>query len=528
VLLALGLGCPPDRDSSSTDSSPETNPPDSGETDDSPPGETDESGPLETGEVIDTDPPPEGCAGNSNPGPLAPGMCVADAPCTLVGEQGYEYLGWSVAAGDLDGDGRGDLLVGSPTYDATIEDESMADAGRVQLISGASLDQADGEPQLQLTGMEYAEQLGSGMSMAGDVNGDGQLDLLVGAMGNDAVLTNAGAAYLLLGPSTDWTTGTAQASAAASFLGLNSYGRVGKIMAGGGDTDGDGLHEILLAGDLYTDGDDRSTGCAYLVMGMDTGWSLDTSVADAQATFKGTGSLDQAGMGLVLRGDFDGDGYADPALGSPYAASYLGRASVYQGGPGSLAGTVTTEEATVVLGGEGVLDAYGWALAAGDLDGDGADELMVGAPLGDRPYDAAGEVYIYAGATDFFEGPGLLATLQGSWEDQQFGTSLQLGDLDDDGLADLLVGAVGAYSGIVTKNGRVDLFLGASTTWAEDTSCTTAHASFHGAGVKDYLGSSAALGDLNGDGHDDLLLPSAYANVDSAYDVGQLSLFWGE
>ncbi len=522
--LFLLLGCPQKPDTA--DSQPTTQPDDSEETGDTP----DETGdtPDETIETGDSEPVPAGCAGADNPGPLGPGTCVAAAPCSWGGDQGYEYLGWAVAAGDLDGDGRADLLMGSPTYDAVVDKESLSDAGRVQLVTGASLDDEDSGVLLELTGHEYSAQLGSGIAVVGDVNGDGHTDLLLGAQGQDGLATNAGAAYLLLGPSTDWAGGTINDNATGSYLGVSESSRVGHVMAGEGDVDGDGLADLLLTGEMYTDWDDRSTGCAYLVYGRETGWALDTSLDLADATFNGTGTLDQAGMGLTLTGDFDGDGYADPGVGSPYGASYYGRASVYQGGATAIEGSATTEEAGVVLQGEGILELFGYELAAGDLDGDGDDELVVGAPLADRPYPVAGEVYIYEGSPDFFEGPTLLASIQGSWDDQEAGVALATGDVDADGRDDLLIGALAAYAGLKTKSGRIVLWKGRDTGWAEDSSIESADASFHGAGVKDYLGSAMALGDLDGDGRDDMLLSSAYSNLGDAYDQGQLYLFWGE
>ena len=521
MLVLLALGCTTDPGKDDTETTP---PDDSDHTGDS------TQGPDETGDSVpgDSEPPLTGCAAAENPGPLGPAMCVSAAPCGWVGDQGYEYMGWAVAASDLDGDDRADLLVGSPTYDTEVGGENLTDAGRVQLITGVSLDDEDGGVFLELTGGAYAVQLGSGVTPAGDVNGDGAADLLIGAQGDDVGATNAGVAYLLFGPSSEWESGIIEDQAGASMFGESEYARVGQKMAGQGDVNGDGLADLLLAGELYDGGDDRNTGRAYLVYGRAEGWALDTSLDQADAVFSGTGSLDQAGMGLALAGDFDGDGYADPAVGSPYAGSYYGRASVFQGGADTLQGDSTTEEAGVVLQGEGMLEVFGWALCAGDLDGDGDDELVVGAPLGDRPYPVAGEVYIYEGSSEFFEGPSLLASVQGSWDDQQLGTSLAVGDVDADGRDDLLLGVIGAYAGLQTKSGRVVLWKGRESGWAEDSSLESADASFHGAGVKDYLGTTMALGDANGDGLDDLLLSAAYANIGDAYDQGRLYLFWGE
>ena len=102
------------------------------------------------------------------------------------------------------------------------------------------------------------------------------------------------------------------------------------------------------------------------------------------------------------------------------------------------------------------------------------------------------------------------------------------GDVNVDGYDDFLIGANENDEG-GSGAGQAYLILGQAGGWALGTSLGSADASFHGESNNDHAGAGVSLaGDLNGDGHDDLLLPSAYANVDSAYDVGQLSLFWGE
>lgn len=248
------------------DTEAETQPPDSGESGDSSDSSV-ETGDSQPDTGPDTGPDPVGCVAQQNPGPLEGATCVASAPCVWAGEQTYEYMGWSVAAGDLDGDGLGDLLMGSPTYDATSDDGTGIDAGRVQLVSGASMGLADPSVMVELTGGDYAEQLGSGLALAGDVNGDGQLDLLIGAQGSDGVATNTGVAYLLLGPSTDWSSGAIKDNAAGSFLGESESARVGLNMAGGGDANGDGRADLLLAAAYANIDGDYDRGRVHLFWG---------------------------------------------------------------------------------------------------------------------------------------------------------------------------------------------------------------------------------------------------------------------
>ncbi len=533
-LLLLALGCD-DKDSAHPDSHPpggHSDTPDSTESDppqgDSPPDTQIEDSQVEdTGDTGGDDPLP-GCLGQPNPGALGPETCVAAAPCSWHGDTSYSYFGWGLSAGDLDGDGLADLVSGSFYYDVPTMDDDVDEAGRVQVVLGASLDQDEPPLVAELYGVAEDDMLGYDLAIIGDVDGDGLDDLLVGARGADNAATDAGAAYLLPGPPEDWPSGTIDAAAQATFFGPTQYGNVGQILCEGGDVDGDGLADMLISGELYDGVDDRATGCAYLVYGREKGWSGEISLEDADATMRGTGSLDQAGMGSVLQGDFDGDGYADPAIGSPYGNGYYARVSVWTGGPGAVEGELETDEAPAVIEGEGYMAIFGWALAAGDLNGDGTDELVVGAPYEDNGYDNGGQVFIYAGDGAFFDGPQPLGSYVGAWDDEQLGTGLATGDINGDGMDELLMGAVAAYAGIKTKSGRSSLVWGHASDWAEEVPVEDADASFHGVDVNDYLGAATALGDFDGDGRHDLLFQAGCADGDAGADAGAIYLFWGE
>lgn len=489
------------------------------------PAPLDTHSPLDTGESLPDDTAVEDSAApacaTGEQAPVEGDVCISAAACALTGEQSYEYYGWAVASGgDVDGDGVADLLIGAPVYDVTGESGALTDAGRALLVSGALLS-VGGDPAVsQLDGVAYAENNATGVALVGDVNGDGLADALIGAHGNDVAGENAGAAYLVLGAEGGWRSGPITDAASAVFYGESEYARVGRVVTGAGDVDGDGLDELLLTGELYTydgESEDFRAGRVYLVRG-DADLSM-LDLADADVALNGSGSIEAAGRGLAA-GDMDGDGYADVAVAGPYGGtSYRGLVYLEQGGADLSAWGGALADAPAQIGGEASYDALGWSMAAADMTGDGAADLAIGAPLSDRAYGSGGAVSLVSGGPDLFAGaPEVEAVIDGPWDDWELGAGVFAGgDLNGDGASELLVGAVSAWTNLHTKAGRFYLFDGGA---AWPGSVADARAVIHGAAVKDYLGNSAAFGDLDADGTADLVIGSGYINTDTLYDVG--------
>ena len=173
---------------------------------------------------------------------------------------------------------------------------------------------------------------------------------------------------------------------------------------------------------------------------------------------------------------------------------------------------------------------FGWSVAAGDLNGDDHAELIIGAPKADDATPDAGTVHILRGAPNFFDAPADVAhKITGEWDDHQLGSALLAGvDINGDGTGDLLVGAIGAWHGLITKGGRVYAMHGPMESWSSTISAATSPRQFLGASTKDYLGSTLAAGDINGDGKTEVMLASGYTQANGATDAGSVYLFWGE
>ena len=410
----------------------------------------------------------------------------ADADLTLNAVQGNRFGSAVAGAGDLNGDGYDDFIVGA----------SKVNAAYVYL-GGPVL---DADHDLSLRGA-YATSFGHSVASAGDLNADGYDDFIVGANLNDEAGTNAGAAYVYFGGA------TLDDVADLEMKGQAAGDEYGRSVAGGGDLDADGLPDLIVGAPFNGD----FIGRVYLYSNANTGTGLASwgTVGEAASDFMGIAS--------AYVGDFNGDGYEDLAVGAfanDTGGNDAGAAYVFFGGPGA------DNVPDLTLVGQAADDRFGRAISGvGDLNGDGYDDLAVGAYLNDASGDAAGAAYVFFGAAAPDSIPDL--TLIGEAAGDYFGVSVSgTGDLNGDGYDDL---AVGAYLNDASGDaaGAAYVFFGAA---APDS---IPDLTLIGEAAGDYFGVSVSgTGDLNGDGYDDLAV-GAYLNDASGDAAGAAYVFFG-
>jgi hypothetical protein len=403
----------------------------------------------------------------------------------------------ATAAGDVDGDGFDDVIVGDPSWSGELEEQ-----GRAGLFLGSASGLAQ-EPAWTVEGSAIGQGLGESTASAGDVDGDGYDDLLISAE-DEGDGGGGGCLQLFLGGA-----GEPALDPAWSVCGDQDFERFGRYAAAAGDVDGDGYDDVLVVVPGVDLGA-QDNGEARLYAGGPGGLSLDPvwhMVPTAASAVSGGGGI----------GDINGDGYTDVAVRSSDAgtvAVYLGSAEGLGAGPA----WVGREDQA----GSG----YGNAVTGGgDLDGDGLDDLAVGAHFYDGGQPREGRAYAYLGSEQLHAASGDSAdppwtpgarrpTPAGAWSiagDEEYAVLgyavAGAGDVDGDGLDDLAVGLPGASLG-AWQEGAVLLFagdiggLGSEAVWIEDSDCRDG-----GLGV-----AVAPAGDVQGDGYADLIVGARNLN----------------
>ncbi|MHC0065416.1 beta strand repeat-containing protein [Nostoc sp. UIC 10890] len=472
----------------------------------------------------------------------------------INGIAAFDNSGSSVSsAGDINGDGFDDLIIGS-SY--------VVFGSNSGFNAQFNLSSLDGSNGFVINGI-LSEGLGRSVSSAGDINGDGFDDLIIGApFASPNGQSAAGSSYVVFGSNNGFNAQFNLSSLDGSdgfvINGIAESDNSGSSVSSAGDINGDGFDDLVI-GARYADPNGQSVaGSSYVVFGSNSGFDaqFNLSTLDGSNGFviNGINQLDFSGWSVSNAGDINGDGFDDLVIGARYAdpngRSRVGKSYVVFGSNSGFDAQFNLSSLDgsngFVISGIIDIDAYNgsvWSVSnAGDINGDGFDDLIIGArDASPNGQSRVGESYVVFGSSSGFAANLNLSSLDGSdgfvikgiaAYDRSGSSVSSAGDINGDGFDDLIIGALRASPNGQSGAGSSYVVFGRSSSFGAQFNLSSLDGSdgfvINGIAAYDSSGSSvSSAGDINGDGFDDLIIGAPGASPNGQNRAGSSYVVFG-